>query len=156
MGQPSRYVGWGCGFFDFDNDGWQDLLLVNGHAFPEVDKLNIDVRYRERAILYRNVNGKFADVSKASGAGINQEHASRGAAFGDYDNDGSVDVLVNNQNETPSLLRQAATPAADSLSSSRRDREGVRAIVGISCGERRPLAALQSCKAASGKRSLPG
>src|SRR6185369_14445533 len=81
VGQISRYVGWGCGFFDFDNDGWVDLLLVNGHAFPEVDKLNIDIHYRERAILYRNVKGKFADLSQASGAGIAEEHASRGAAF---------------------------------------------------------------------------
>ena len=50
----TRYVGWGCGLFDFDNDGWPDLLLVNGHAFPEVDRLKIDIQYRERAILYRN------------------------------------------------------------------------------------------------------
>jgi hypothetical protein len=111
MGQPSRYVGWGCGFFDYDNDGWLDLLLVNGHAFPEVDKLNIDIRYRERAILYRSVAGKFVDVSQAAGSGIAEEHASRGAAFGDFDNDGSVEVLVNNQNETPSLLHQATKAA---------------------------------------------
>ncbi|HZL57893.1 MAG TPA: VCBS repeat-containing protein, partial [Bryobacteraceae bacterium] len=111
LGQNTRYVGWGCGFFDFDNDGWPDLLLVNGHAFPEVDRLNIDVRYRERAILYRNLKGRFVDVSETSGSGINEEHASRGAAFGDYDNDGLVEVLVNNQNEPPSLLHQAGRPA---------------------------------------------
>ncbi len=64
-----RFVGWGCGFFDFDNDGWPDLLLVNGHAFPEVDRLKIDIHYRERAILYRNEHGKFIDVSEASGPG---------------------------------------------------------------------------------------
>jgi hypothetical protein len=108
LGQNTRFVGWGCGFFDFDNDGWPDLLLVNGHAFPEVDKLNIDIHYRERAILYRNDQGHFVDVSESSGPGIAEKHSSRGAAFGDYDNDGSVEVLVNQQGEAPSLLRQTA------------------------------------------------
>jgi hypothetical protein len=104
MGRNTRYVGWGCGFFDFDNDGWPDLLLVNGHAFPEVDRLGIDIHYRERAILYRNERGKFADISESAGPGINEKHSSRGLAFADYDNDGSVEALVNNQNEPPSLL----------------------------------------------------
>jgi enediyne biosynthesis protein E4 len=111
LGQNTRFVGWGCGFFDFDNDGWPDLLLVNGHAFPEVDKLNIDVHYRERAILYRNDHGHFADISETSGPGILERHSSRGAAFADYDNDGVVEVLVNNQGEAPSLLRQPMKPA---------------------------------------------
>lgn len=104
LGQNTRFVGWGCGFLDFDNDGWPDLLLVNGHAFPEVDRLNIDVRYRERAILYRNQRGKFIDISESAGAGILERHSSRGAAFGDYDNDGAIEVLVNNQGEPPALL----------------------------------------------------
>jgi enediyne biosynthesis protein E4 len=108
LAQNTRYVGWGCGFFDFDNDGWKDLLLVNGHAFPEVDRLKIDITYREPAILYRNLgNGKFADISNAAGPGIAELHSSRGAAFGDIDNDGRVEVAVNNQNEPPSLLKQA-------------------------------------------------
>ena len=110
LGQNTRFVGWGAGFFDYDNDGWPDLLLVNGHAFPEVDRLNIDIHYKERAILYHNDHGKFADVSEHSGPGIAERHSSRGAAFGDYDNDGNVEVLVNNQNEPPSLLRQGAKP----------------------------------------------
>jgi hypothetical protein len=81
---------------------------VNGHAFPEVDRLKIDIHYKERAILYRNEKGKFTDISAAGGAGIQELHSARGAAFADYDNDGTVEVLVNNQNEAPSLLRQAA------------------------------------------------
>ncbi|MCU1328990.1 MAG: hypothetical protein JWN34_4360 [Bryobacterales bacterium] len=107
LGQNTRFVGWGCGFFDFDNDGWQDLLLVNGHAFPEVDKLKIDVHYRERAILYRNDHGHFVDVSEQAGPGITTPHSARGAALADVDDDGLVDVLVNNQGEAPSLLRQS-------------------------------------------------
>jgi hypothetical protein len=111
LGQNTRFVGWGCGFFDFDNDGWPDLLLVNGHAFPEVDRLKLDIHYKERAILYRNDHGKFVDISEAAGPGIGERHSSRGAAFADYDNDGAVEVLVNNQNEPPSLLRQVVRPA---------------------------------------------
>ncbi len=88
MGRNTRFVGWGCGFFDFDNDGWPDLLLVNGHAFPEVDRLKIDIHYRERAILYRNDHGKFVDISESAGPGILEKHSSRGLAFADYDNDG--------------------------------------------------------------------
>ena len=108
MGRNTRYVGWGCGFFDFDNDGWPDLLLVNGHAFPEVDRLKIDIHYKERAILYRNDAGKFIDISESAGPGIREAHPSRGLAFADYDNDGFVEAGVNNQNEPPSLLRQFA------------------------------------------------
>ncbi len=111
MGRNTRFVGWGCGFFDFDNDGWPDLLLVNGHAFPEVDRLKIDIHYRERAILYRNDHGKFVDISESAGPGILERHSSRGLAFADYDNDGSVEALVNNQNEPPSLLRLGSRPA---------------------------------------------
>ena len=105
MGRNTRFVGWGCGFFDFDNDGWPDLLLVNGHAFPEVDRLHIDIHYRDRAILYHNEHGKFVDISESAGPGILEKHSSRGLAFADYENDGSVEALVNNQNEPPSLLR---------------------------------------------------
>jgi hypothetical protein len=111
MALNTRFVGWGCGFFDIENRGWKDLLLVNGHVFPEVDRLGIDVHYKDRAILYRNNGkGKFIDISETSGAGIQERHSARGAAFGDYDNDGAVEVLVNNQNEPPSLLKQTTKP----------------------------------------------
>ncbi len=114
MALNTRFVGWGCGFFDFDNDGWKDLLLVNGHVFPEVDRLGIDVHYKDRAILYHNNGkGKFVDISESAGPGILEKHCARGAAFGDYDNDGAVEVLVNNQNEPPSLLKQSAPPAGN-------------------------------------------
>ena len=109
LAHNTRYVGWGCGFFDFDNDGWKDLLLVNGHAFPEVDRLNAAVRYKNPMILYRNAGkGRFEDISGASGPGLLELHSSRGAAFADIDNDGSIEILVNNQNESPSLLKQFA------------------------------------------------
>jgi hypothetical protein len=111
MAKNTRFVGWGAGFFDIDNDGWKDLLLVNGHVFPEVDKLGIDIRYKDRAILYRNTgDGSFTDISEQAGPGMLEHHSSRGAAFGDIDNDGAVEVLINNQNEPPSLLRMREAP----------------------------------------------
>ena len=111
LGQNTRYVGWGTGFFDFDNDGWKDLLLVNGHAFPEVDSLHIDIHYKDRAILYRNLrNGKFKDITTEAGPAFTERHSARGAAFGDIDNDGVLEVAVNNQGEPPSLLKQQRNP----------------------------------------------
>ena len=111
LAHNTHFVGWGCGFLDFDNSGWKDLLLVNGHVFPEVDRLKIDIRYKDRAILYRNnTDGTFTDISEHAGPGILERHAARGAAFGDYDNDGAVEIVVNNQNETPSLLKPARKP----------------------------------------------
>jgi hypothetical protein len=135
----TRYVGWGCGFLDFDNDGWKDLLLVNGHAFPEVDRLRIDITYKEPAILYRNLgNGKFADISGAAGGGIMEPHSSRGAAFGDIDNDGRIEVLVNNQNEPPSLLKQSRIYDNHwvllKLVGARSNRSGIGAKVAITSG----------------------
>jgi hypothetical protein len=110
LAHNTRYVGWGCGFFDFDNDGWKDLLLVNGHAFPEVDRLGGAVRYKNPMILYHNAGkGRFDDVSGAAGPALLELHSSRGAAFGDIDNDGAIEILVNNQNESPSLLKQSAS-----------------------------------------------
>jgi len=111
LGGNTRYVGWGTGFFDFNNDGWKDLFLVNGHAFPEVEKLHIDIHYKDRAILYQNSgNGKFSDVSQQAGPAFRELHSARGAAFGDFDNDGAVEIAVNNQNEPPSLLKQVTNP----------------------------------------------
>jgi hypothetical protein len=138
MGHNTRFVGWGCGFFDYDNDGWPDLMLVNGHAFPEVERLNIDIHYRERAILYHNDQGHFVDVSESAGPAIAERHSSRGAAFGDYDNDGAVEVLINNQNEPPSLLRQMKMPSGNwitlKLEGVKSNRSAIGARVKVTAG----------------------
>jgi hypothetical protein len=106
LGKNTRFLGWGVGFLDFDNDGWADLLLCNGHVFPEVGETDAESGYRERKVLYRNLgNGKFADVSMDGGPGILEKVPGRGCAFGDFDNDGDVDVLVNCINDVPQLLR---------------------------------------------------
>jgi enediyne biosynthesis protein E4 len=117
------------------------LLLVNGHVFPEVDRLGIDIHYRDHAILYRNLGGsKFADISENSGPGIRERHAARGAAFGDYDNDGLIEVVINNQNEAPSLLKQALRPANHwiilKLAGTRSNRSALGAKVKLTSGGR--------------------
>jgi hypothetical protein len=102
----SRYVGWGCGFLDYDNDGWADLMQINGHVYPEITGHDVGQTYKNPRIVYRNMgNGQFKDVSAVMGPGMSEQFSSRGAAFGDYDNDGDVDVLVLNMNDLPSLLR---------------------------------------------------
>ena len=102
----SRYVAWGCGFLDYDNDGWPDLMQINGHVYPEIAGHDVGQTYKNPRIVYQNLgNGQFKDVSAVMGPGISERFSSRGAAFGDYDNDGDVDVLVLNMNDLPSLLR---------------------------------------------------
>jgi hypothetical protein len=149
MGGNTRFVGWGAGFFDYDNDGWPDLLLVNGHVFPEVEKLKIDIHYKERAILYHNLrNKRFKDVSEDSGPAILERHSARGAAFGDIDNDGAVEVLVNNQNEPPSLLKLAASPPGHwvdlKLEGTHSNRSAIGARVKLIAGGRTQLAEVRS------------
>ncbi|MGA8596614.1 MAG: CRTAC1 family protein [Bryobacteraceae bacterium] len=149
LGRNTRFVGWGAGFFDYDNDGWPDLLLVNGHVFPEVDKLHIDIHFRDRAILYHNLgNGKFEDVSLSSGPGIAEAHAARGAAFADLDNDGEVEVVVNNQNEPPTLLKLRNAPAGHwielRLIGTRSNRSAIGAQVTIRAGGRAQIQEVRS------------
>jgi hypothetical protein len=106
IGINNQYVAWGCGFVDYDNDGWPDILQVNGHVYPEIGGHEIGQTYKNPRLVYKNMgNGQFRDVSSAMGPGINQHFSSRGAAFGDYDNDGDIDALVLNLGDLPSLLR---------------------------------------------------
>jgi hypothetical protein len=106
LGAHTQFLGWGCGFFDFDNDGWADILICNGHVYPEVEQLKTEAGYAQRKLLYHNLrNGHFADVSFQAGPGISDPSASRGCAFGDFDNDGDIDVVVNTVNGYPQLLR---------------------------------------------------
>jgi hypothetical protein len=106
LGKHTQYLGWGCGFFDFDNDGWPDILICNGHVYPEVEQLRTEAGYEQRKLLYRNLrNGKFEDISESAGPGISVPSASRGCAFGDFDNDGDVDFVVNCVNDLPQLVR---------------------------------------------------
>ncbi|MGB8986593.1 MAG: CRTAC1 family protein [Candidatus Sulfotelmatobacter sp.] len=106
LGAHTQFLGWGCGFLDFDNDGWPDILICNGHVYPEVEQLKTEAGYPQRKLLYRNLhNGRFADVSMQAGPGISDPAPCRGCAFGDFDNDGDIDVVVNTVNDYPQLLR---------------------------------------------------
>jgi hypothetical protein len=110
LGVNTRLLGWGVGFFDMDNDGWLDILMSNGHVYPEVDKSKADLKYAEHKYLYRNLrNGRFEEVTNQGGPGIMENAPARGCAFGDYDNDGDLDIAVNCVNAIPQLLRCDST-----------------------------------------------
>ncbi|MGA8432599.1 MAG: CRTAC1 family protein [Candidatus Sulfotelmatobacter sp.] len=105
LGLYTQYLGWGTMFFDFDNDGWPDLILVNGHVYPEVDSQHLGSSYKEPRILYHN-NGDstFSDISALAGSGITTPASSRGLAVGDLFNDGKISMVISNMNAMPSLL----------------------------------------------------
>jgi enediyne biosynthesis protein E4 len=106
LGLNTRWLGWGDAFVDVDNDGWLDLLLVNGHVYPEVRRLKSEAGYEQPKVLYRNVgSGRFEDLTARLGPPLTIPKAARGAAFGDIDNDGGVDVAIANVNDRPDLYR---------------------------------------------------
>ena len=106
LGVNRKYLGFGVDFFDFDNDGWKDLFIANGHVYSQIADRKLHIAYRQPKLLYRNLgNGRFEDVSAKAGQAITAANVGRGCAFGDFDNDGDVDVLVNNLDGPPTLLR---------------------------------------------------
>jgi hypothetical protein len=106
LGVETRYVSWGNGIVDLDNDGLPDLFWVTGSVFPEVERKHPEFPHKTPRVLFRNLgSGRFEELLDAAGPGIAETHASRGVAFGDFDNDGDLDILIMNINEPPSLLR---------------------------------------------------
>jgi enediyne biosynthesis protein E4 len=106
LGVNRKYLGFGTGLFDFDNDGWEDLFVANGHVYSQLAGRSLYLSYKQPKLLYKNLgNGKFEDISAVSGPGILTSYVSRGCAFGDLDNDGDIDIVVNNLDSPPSLLR---------------------------------------------------
>jgi hypothetical protein len=105
LGLHTQYLGWGTMFFDAENSGWPDLILVNGHVYPEVDKQHLGSNYEEPRIFYHNNgNGTFSEISPSAGPGIITPSSSRGLAIGDFWNDGKLSAVVSNMNAPPSLL----------------------------------------------------
>ncbi len=114
IGINTRWLGWGCGFIDVDNNGWLDIFLVNGHVYPEVEKLTTEAGYAQRKVLYRNLqNGRFEDITEKVGGALLSPLSSRGCAFGDFDNDGRIDILINPVNAYPELLRNESSAAGN-------------------------------------------
>ena len=106
LGVETRFVGWGAGIVDLDNDGLPDLFFATGMVYPEVEEKLAEAPYKTPNVLFRNLGaGRFEELLDEAGPGINEAHSSRGVAFGDFDNDGDIDILIVNQNEPPSLLR---------------------------------------------------
>ncbi len=106
VGAETRYVCWGAGIVDLDNDGCPDLFMVTGNVYPEVERKLPQYQNKTPRAVFRNLgNSTFEELIDAAGPGVAEEHCSRGCAFGDFDNDGDVDILIVNLNETPSLLR---------------------------------------------------
>jgi hypothetical protein len=110
LGQNTRWLGWGAGFADFDNDGWLDIFLTNGHVYPEVRQIRTEAGYEQRKVVYRNVSGVFEDVTGRLGPPATTPKAGRGTAFGDVDNNGTVDVAINNVHAAPDLFLTKAPP----------------------------------------------
>ncbi len=136
IGINTRWLGWGCGFVDFDNDGWLDIFLVNGHVYPEVEKLETEAGYPQRKVLYKNLrNGNFKDITEQVGGILLEPTASRGCAFGDFDNDGDIDIVINPVNDYPVLLRTGSTTNNNWISikviGSKSNRTGVGARIKV-------------------------
>ena len=107
------FLGWGTDFLDYDNDGWLDLLVVNGHVYPAADTMPWNTSYAQRALLFRNLKGaRFEDVGAAAGDGLTTPRVSRGSAVGDLDNDGGIDVVINNIDGAPTVARNIGGGAA--------------------------------------------
>lgn len=108
----TRYVGWGNAFLDFDNDGWPDLFLVDGHVYPQVDQIASGPKYREPALLFLNERtGTFQNVTQMVGPAIQVPRVSRGVAVGDLFNNGRMDVVIENLQGQPTILRPEGGPA---------------------------------------------
>jgi enediyne biosynthesis protein E4 len=136
LGLHTQYLGWGTMFFDFDNDGWPDLLLVNGHVYPEVDRQHLGSDYEEPRILYHNLgNGRFDDISATAGPGITMHSSARGLAIGDLWNDGKLSAVISNMNAAPSLLvNQVRTPnhwIAIKTEGTKSNRDGIGARIRV-------------------------
>jgi hypothetical protein len=150
LGFNLKYLGWGGGFFDYDNDGWLDIFIANGHVYPELENHNHpEVAFRQRNLLYHNSgNGRFEDVTSIAGPGLDLRRSGRGVAFGDLNNDGRIDILINNQNDPPTLLHNESENPNHWISvrtvGTKSNRDGIGARVTLFAGGRRQMQEVRS------------
>ncbi len=147
LGVETRYVSWGAGIQDFDNDGLPDIFWVTGSVYPEIEKSYPGHPFRTPRVIFRNLGrGEFEELPDLAGPAIGEVHASRGVAFGDFDNDGDVDILIMNINEPPSLLRNDVTGSHHwlkvLLKGTKSNRSAIGATVIASYGSRRQAQAV--------------
>jgi hypothetical protein len=106
------FLGWGTSFLDYDNDGWEDLLVVNGHVYPAVDQHQWGTSFAQQPLLFRNLrNGKFERIGAAPGSALASAWSSRGLAIGDLDGDGRLDAVINNLDSKPTIMRNVTADA---------------------------------------------
>ncbi len=144
------YVGWGTAFFDYDNDGWEDLVVTNGHVYPQLDgaKLGASAPYRQRKLLYRNLgDGTFEELADRAGPAFLEERVSRGLAMGDLDNDGRVDLVINDLDGSPMVLKNEATGGhwlQVRLVGAAGNTDAIGAVIQVTTGEHRQLRNIRS------------
>jgi len=138
---PTREVlSFGGGFVDYDNDGWVDLFIANGHVYPEIEKVSAEIHYKQRNSLFHNeTNGKFVETSAAAGLAALPPRAGRGVAFADFDNDGFVDMVVSNNGDPPTLLHNSGNNGNHfmnfQLVGTKSNRDALGARIRVTAGE---------------------
>jgi hypothetical protein len=144
----NQLLGWGIAFLDVDEDGWPDLIMANGHVYPEIDRSPIGETYRQKTLLYRNLgNGRFADITESAGPGFAPRRPSRGLAVGDLDGHGRPQIVVVNMNDKPTLLKNASprqNALAITLTGTRSNRSAIGARCTIEAGGRKRIAEVVS------------
>ncbi len=144
----NQLLGWGIAFLDVDEDGWPDLVMANGHVYPEIDRSPIGETYRQKTLLYRNLgNGRFADITESAGPGFAPRRPSRGLAIGDLDGDGRPEIVIVNMNEKPTLLKNLGprqNAIAITLTGTRSNRSAIGARCTVEAGGRKQIAEVVS------------
>lgn len=129
----NQLLGWGIAFLDIDEDGWPDLVIANGHVYPEIDRSPVGETYRQKTLLYHNLgNGRFADVTASAGPGFVPTRPARGLATGDLDGDGRPEILIVNMNERPTLLKNVG-PRQNAISITLTGSKSNRSAIGARC-----------------------
>jgi enediyne biosynthesis protein E4 len=141
-------LGWGIAFLDIDEDGWPDLVMANGHVYPEIDRSPIGETYRQKTLLYRNLgHGRFADITESAGPGFAPRRPSRGLAVGDLDGDGRPEIVIVNMNDKSTLLKNTGprqNAIAIALTGTKSNRSAIGARCTIEVGGRKQIAEVLS------------